>query len=326
MRKRATSVGLVTVLVGLLCVVAPTDSAAAVSASAPARPRRDRGRGEPFGANIIGNPARPTSTRWPANANFTRPSRVTHPSQPNYLALFSGSTQGVTDDTLPAPFTTPNLGDQLIGAGRTFAGYSESPAGAGLHRLHSGQYRASTTRGSTSPRVPASGQPAVHRLPDRLPRRCRTCRSWSPTSRTTCTTARSPRATPGCGPPRRVRPVGEDAQQPVRPHVGRGRQRPATASRRSSPASGSAGQYSEHDRPLQRAAHGGGHLRFRAAWRTARPRARSSTCGPPARATRHPPRRFPNSCSQLNCSFDASASSDPDGTLQRVHMGFRPLH
>jgi hypothetical protein len=52
---------------------------------------------------------------------------ITHPSQPNYLALFSGSTQGVTSDTTPTnlPFTTPNLGAQLLAAGQTFAGYSE---------------------------------------------------------------------------------------------------------------------------------------------------------------------------------------------------------
>ena len=37
-----------------------------------------------------------------AGASFTSASAETHPSQPNYLALFSGSTQGVTDDCLPA--------------------------------------------------------------------------------------------------------------------------------------------------------------------------------------------------------------------------------
>ena len=36
-------------------------------------------------------------------ASFTNSHAITHPSQPNYLALFSGSTQGVTDDNSPAP-------------------------------------------------------------------------------------------------------------------------------------------------------------------------------------------------------------------------------
>ncbi|MFO0809792.1 MAG: alkaline phosphatase family protein [Gemmataceae bacterium] len=52
---------------------------------------------------------------------------VTHPSQPNYLAMFSGSTQGVIDNTTPTvlPFTSPNLGAQLLNSGRSFVGYSE---------------------------------------------------------------------------------------------------------------------------------------------------------------------------------------------------------
>lgn len=64
-----------------------------------------------------------------------------HPSQPNYLQLFSGSNQGVLDDELPPnfsttptstyPFTAPNLGRELINAGFTFAGYSEQLEAAG---------------------------------------------------------------------------------------------------------------------------------------------------------------------------------------------------
>ncbi|HWB03987.1 MAG TPA: alkaline phosphatase family protein [Verrucomicrobiales bacterium] len=64
-----------------------------------------------------------------------------HPSQPNYLQLFSGSNQGVLDDDLPVnfstaptstyPFTTPNLGRELVNAGFTFAGYSEQLEAAG---------------------------------------------------------------------------------------------------------------------------------------------------------------------------------------------------
>ena len=43
----------------------------------------------------------------------------THPSQPNYLALFSGSTQGVTGDAcLKRLHGVPNLGSQLIESGQ----------------------------------------------------------------------------------------------------------------------------------------------------------------------------------------------------------------
>jgi phosphatidylinositol-3-phosphatase len=53
---------------------------------------------------------------------------VTHPSQPNYVELFSGSAQGILDDTPPSgvPFSTPNLGAELIAAGFSFGSYSEN--------------------------------------------------------------------------------------------------------------------------------------------------------------------------------------------------------
>jgi hypothetical protein len=54
---------------------------------------------------------------------------ITHPSQPNYLQLFSGANQGVfwDDDTSwMTPFHTPNLASELVAAGRSFTGYSEN--------------------------------------------------------------------------------------------------------------------------------------------------------------------------------------------------------
>ena len=52
---------------------------------------------------------------------FTDMYALTHPSQPNYIHLFSGSNQGVTGDSLPVgtPFQTPNLGSALLDNGRT---------------------------------------------------------------------------------------------------------------------------------------------------------------------------------------------------------------
>ena len=51
---------------------------------------------------------------------------LTYPSQPNYIALFSGSTQGVTTSDIPRRrFTAPSLGGQLVAAGLDFGGYSE---------------------------------------------------------------------------------------------------------------------------------------------------------------------------------------------------------
>jgi acid phosphatase len=71
-------------------------------------------------------------------ALFTNSRAITHPSQPNYLALFSGSTQGVTGDGCPKHFTGPNLASELLAAGYTFAGYAESLPGTGSNTCDAG--------------------------------------------------------------------------------------------------------------------------------------------------------------------------------------------
>ncbi|MGV8880332.1 MAG: alkaline phosphatase family protein [Sphingobacteriaceae bacterium] len=68
-------------------------------------------------------------------ALFTNSSALTHPSQPNYLGLFSGSTQGISGDECllsKTPFTTKNLGLALLKAGYTFTGFSETLPQAGF--------------------------------------------------------------------------------------------------------------------------------------------------------------------------------------------------
>jgi len=77
-------------------------------------------------SQIINSPDAPYINSLVARgALFTRSFGVTYPSQPNYLALFSGSTQGIADNSCPQSFTTPNLGHSLLAEGLTFAGYSE---------------------------------------------------------------------------------------------------------------------------------------------------------------------------------------------------------
>jgi hypothetical protein len=51
---------------------------------------------------------------------------VTHPSTPNTLALYSGSTQGITDNGRNHSFTAPNLAKALFDAGLSFSGYVEN--------------------------------------------------------------------------------------------------------------------------------------------------------------------------------------------------------
>ena len=58
-------------------------------------------------------------------ATLTNSHAVTHPSEPNYLALFAGSTFGLSDDLCPNTFTSANLAQELIHARDTFGGYSE---------------------------------------------------------------------------------------------------------------------------------------------------------------------------------------------------------
>lgn len=87
------------------------------------------------GANFVNAPADPSATTTGSHA-------LRHPSQPNYLELFSGNNQGVRQNGRPGtsaeplslqlPFNTPNLGASLFAAGLTFATYSESLPFAGF--------------------------------------------------------------------------------------------------------------------------------------------------------------------------------------------------
>lgn len=91
--------------------------------------------------DVIGSPAAPyLNSLARHSASFTDSRAITHPSEPNYLALFSGSTQSVTDDSCPHTFRGPSLGSQLIAAGRTFAGYSEGLPATGSQVCASGEY------------------------------------------------------------------------------------------------------------------------------------------------------------------------------------------
>lgn len=70
---------------------------------------------------------------------FTRSFAVAHPSQPNYIALFSGSIQGVSDDG-HYDLTAPNLALSLAAARLSFAGYSEDLPAMGFRGDRSGGY------------------------------------------------------------------------------------------------------------------------------------------------------------------------------------------
>ncbi|WP_200984532.1 alkaline phosphatase family protein [Paenibacillus sp. Soil787] len=75
---------------------------------------------------LIGNASAPYINALAGQgAFFTHSYAVAHPSQPNYFVLFSGSDQGVKNDSCGHEFKAANLASELVKAGYSFAGYSE---------------------------------------------------------------------------------------------------------------------------------------------------------------------------------------------------------
>src|SRR5262245_36695269 len=75
-----------------------------------------------------------TASLIASSASFSRSFAVTHPSQPNYVALWAGATLGVTNDNCPpagSPFAAENLGHACEAAGLTWRAYSENLAVVG---------------------------------------------------------------------------------------------------------------------------------------------------------------------------------------------------
>ena len=92
-------------------------------------------------SEIIGSSQAPyINTLATEGAVFTQSFGVGHPSEPNYLALFSGSTQGITDDSCPHTFSASSLESELLAAGKTFKGYSEGLPAPGSMTCGSGLY------------------------------------------------------------------------------------------------------------------------------------------------------------------------------------------
>jgi arylsulfatase A-like enzyme len=71
---------------------------------------------------------------------FTQSYGVAHPSQPNYLALFSGSTHGITNNSCPNILDSDNLATRLLDSGLSFASFAESLPEVGDDTCVSGAY------------------------------------------------------------------------------------------------------------------------------------------------------------------------------------------
>jgi hypothetical protein len=72
---------------------------------------------------------------------FTQSYAITHPSQPNYLALFAGTTFGLSSDVCPLDLVGDNLASALLARKRSFAVYAESLPSAGARDCWSGAYQ-----------------------------------------------------------------------------------------------------------------------------------------------------------------------------------------
>ncbi len=92
-------------------------------------------------SQIIGNPAAPYINKLSRRgALFTQSYGVAHPSQPNYLALFSGTTRGIGSNACPLLLNGENLAGALIDKGLSFTSYSESMPQPGFEGCIYGAY------------------------------------------------------------------------------------------------------------------------------------------------------------------------------------------
>jgi hypothetical protein len=88
--------------------------------------------------SVLGSGAAPTFDRLAtAYAQATKDRAVSHPSLPNYLALVSGSTHGVTNDCENCPQSGATIGTLLTRRGLSWGSYAEGyPSGSGFAKKH----------------------------------------------------------------------------------------------------------------------------------------------------------------------------------------------
>ncbi|MFI6445271.1 alkaline phosphatase family protein [Kitasatospora sp. NPDC050543] len=93
---------------------------------------------------VIGSSGAPyfNNTLKAGGAVLTNSFGLTHPSEPNYYMLFSGSNQGRTDDSCVGvgSIDKPNLASELIAAGKSWGSYNEGLPSQGSTTCSSGRY------------------------------------------------------------------------------------------------------------------------------------------------------------------------------------------
>lgn len=92
-------------------------------------------------SEVIGAGAAPTFTSLAQRyASLTQYYAVTHPSLPNYVALVSGGTQGISSDCTTCIVSARNLADSLDASGRTWKAYAEGLPRPGFTGAFAGRY------------------------------------------------------------------------------------------------------------------------------------------------------------------------------------------
>ncbi|MCV7133214.1 acid phosphatase [Mycobacterium hodleri] len=91
---------------------------------------------------IVGKESAPYMNALALNGTLlTQSYAVSHPSEPNYLAMFAGNTFGVTSDVCPLDLgAAPNLASELLAGGHTFGGFSEDLPTVGSTVCSAGKY------------------------------------------------------------------------------------------------------------------------------------------------------------------------------------------
>ncbi|HEX9342262.1 MAG TPA: alkaline phosphatase family protein [Actinomycetota bacterium] len=92
-------------------------------------------------SQIIGNPSAPFINQLAGHGTLlTGYFAVSHPSLPNYLAMTSGDTQGITSDCPTCTVPADNLGAQLNHAGIRWKAYAQSLPGPCSNTPNAGDY------------------------------------------------------------------------------------------------------------------------------------------------------------------------------------------
>ncbi|MDT4939020.1 MAG: phosphatidylinositol-3-phosphatase, partial [Pseudonocardiales bacterium] len=90
---------------------------------------------------VIGAPDAPTFNALARRyASIDQYDAVAHPSLPNYLALVSGSTQGITDDCTDCTAPGRSIADTLERSGKTWKTYAEGLPSPGFDGASAGRY------------------------------------------------------------------------------------------------------------------------------------------------------------------------------------------